>query len=641
MKKLITLFAFIALGLSVFAQGSPRMVLWEQFTNTSCGPCAGFNPSAEAYWDDNEDVVVAIAYHVWWPGANDPFYLHNVPEQQWRTNYYGCNSVPWTTIDGNKYNTNPSMGSIQAAINNQLAIPAPFSIDLSHVKSPTNEEVTVTMDITCTDDIAANMAAYIVVIETVVDYSSPPGSNGETHFTRLFKKFLPDNNGNALPASMAVNDNVVIEESWVLENFYDHTNLAVVAFIQNLSTKEVYQAAYSAPAGPDYVEPEIFDVTRPVTQICGDEFVPAIVIRNLGGVNLTSLDFEYDVDGGDTYTYTWEGDLEYTDAEEVLLPAISFTPDATNTFNVEILNPNGAPDPNPANNTATVEFEESTETSMNVEMQLFVGAYASDISWDFYDSNGEILASGSGYGTNEIIEQQLPMDNSGCYGFRLYDSSGDGFAGGGYLKLKDNGLVFAYITDELEDIIDIPFNALNPLTAPMDFEATVNEYDISFSWTAPSKAVLQGYNIYEAADMQTPINASLIEATDYAFTVTGNGNYEFYLAAVYDEGMSDFVGPVFADINVGISELENGALNIYPNPVHENATLTFVLKESAQVEVSVYSLVGSLVYELTAKTLNSGQQNLQINTTSLEEGIYFVNLMVNGESITKKITVLK
>lgn len=641
MKKIITFFLFLFVGVLVFGQGSPRMVLWEQFTNTSCGPCAGFNPQAEAYWEDHQDEVVGISYHVWWPGANDPFYQANTAEQQWRTNYYGCNSVPWTTIDGNKYNANPSMGAIQTAINNQLAIPAPFSIDLNHSLSGNNETVSVTMDITCTDDISGNMAAFIVVIETVVDFANPPGSNGETHFVNVFKKFLPNNSGTALPGSMNVGDSQLVEEEWDLQNFYDFTNLAVVAFIQNTSTKEIYQAAYSAPSGPDYVEPEIKEVTRPVSEICGDNFVPKVVVRNLGGVNLTTLDFEYNVDDADTYLYSWEGDLEYTDEVEVELPPISFTPSTTNTFNVTILNPNGEPDPNPDNNSESVDFGPAPETSTNIEMQLFVGAGGSDISWEFYSYDGEVLASGSDYGNNEIINMELPLDGGGCYGFTLLDSQGDGFAGGGYLKLYDDGLVFAYITDELEDIVDIPFHAMNPLAGPTEFQASVEDYDVTFEWTAPAKAVLEGYNIYEASDMENPINDALITETSYNYTVTENGDYEFYLAAVYDEGMSDFVGPVFIDINVGIEELQNGDFNIYPNPISQNAQIALTLKKNAQVEWSIISLTGSIVMESALQTLSAGQQMINLNTGNLEDGIYFINLKVNDESITKKITVIK
>lgn len=641
MKKNFTLFLFALMGTLLFAQGSPRMVLWEQFTNTSCGPCAGFNPQAEAYWAQNQDQVAAIAYHVWWPGANDPFYQHNISEQQWRTNYYGCNSVPWTTIDGNKYNTNPSMGSIINVINAQLDVPSPFTINLDHSMSGTNETVSVTMDIECTADVSGNMKAFIVVIETEVDFSSPPGSNGETHFAHVFKKFLPDNNGTDLPSSWTIGDTESITEEWDLQNFYDFTNLAVVAFVQNTSTKEVYQAAFSAPSGPDYVEPEIKEVTRPVSEICGDSFVPEVIVRNLGGVNLSTLDFEYDVDGEETYTYTWEGDLEYTDEAEIMLPPISFTPSGTNTFNVTILNPNGEPDPNPDNNSKSVDFGPAPETSTNIEMQLFVGAWGSDISWEFYNYDGDILASGGDYDNNAVVDMALPLDGGGCYGFALFDSQGDGFSGGGYLKLYDDGLVFAYITDELEDIIDIPFHAMNPLAGPTEFNATLEGYDIAFEWTAPSKAVLEGYNIYEAADLETPINDALITETSFDYTVSGNGSYEFYLAAVYDEGMSDFVGPVFLDINVGIEELANGDFKIYPNPITQNAQLTFDLTENAQVEWGMYSITGSLVIESTPQTMSVGQQKVNINTENLEDGIYFLSLKINGETSTKKVTVLK
>jgi hypothetical protein len=641
MKKFFTLALFFGLVAFAFSQGSPRMVLWEQFTNTSCGPCAGFNPTAEAYWEANQDQVVAIAYHVWWPGANDPFYQDNTAEQQARTNSYGCNSVPWTTIDGNKYNTNPNMGSIQNAINNQLAIPAPFSIDLNHSMSGDNSTVTVTMDITCTDDISANMVAHIVVIETVVDFSSPPGSNGETHFTRIFKKFLPNQNGTALPSSMSVDETFQVVESWELANFYDFTNLAVVAFVQNPGSKEVYQASYSPPSGPDYVEPELFEVTRPLSEICGDNFMPEVVVRNLGGVNLNTLDFEYSIDDGDVYTYSWEGDLDYTELTEVTLPAISFTPGATNTFNVEIMNPNGEEDLNPDNNTATVEFGPSTETSTTVDMQLFVGAYGSDISWEFYNYDGDVLESGSGYMNNEIIEMQLPIDVGGCYGFTLFDSQGDGFAGGGYLKLYDDGLVFAYITDELEDVVDIPFNAMNALAAPTDFNASATDYMVDFEWTAPSKAELLGYHIYEASDMDNPINESIISGTSYTYTVSGNGNYEYYLVAEYDEGMSDMVGPVFVDITVGINELENGEFSIYPNPAIDEIQLNFSLNENAVVSWSLYTLSGSEVSNSSEKNLQSGPHIMQIDASNLKDGIYFLNLNINGQTVPRKVSVLK
>jgi len=423
---------------------------------------------------------------------------------------------------------------------------------------------------------------------------------------------------------------VVLEDLHIVA-FISETHQEIVSGINSTLT---FEAAY------DY-DVTISDVLFPLSQACAGDLAPRIEIKNYGDITMTSADIEYSVNGGDTYTYAWTGELEYTDSEELVLPGIPYDLEADNNLIITISNPNGVADENPNNNEMSTNFEAATETSTNVTMQLFVGAYASDISWEFVNGDGEVLAGGSGYGTNEIVDMELPVSGSGCYTFYLYDSGNDGFAGGGYLKLYDDGLNIAYITDELESVWDMTMSPFNPLAAPADFEAVTVDYDISFAWTAPSKAALQGYNIYESADMDNPINTSLIETTDFNYSVTANGNYEFYLQAVYDEGNSDLVGPAFADINVGISELENGEMNIYPNPVYDHATLAFTLKESAQVDISVYSLVGSLVYEMATETLKVGSQNVKLNTTQLEEGIYFVNLVVNGESITKKITVLK
>ena len=141
--------------------------------------------------------------------------------------------------------------------------------------------------------------------------------------------------------------------------------------------------------------------------------------------------------------------------------------------------------------------------------------------------------------------------------------------------------------------------------------------------------------------MATPINSTLLTEESFAYTVTSNGNYAFYIVAEYDEGSSDYIGPIFADITVGIEELETGAINIYPNPVSNLASISYTLKEESQVSINVYNLTGSLVIDFPTHKQNTGDQMVQLNTSDLEEGLYFVKLQINNQVITKKITVLK
>lgn len=638
MKRFFTLAFFTLSIVLVFGQGSPRKVLWEQFTNTSCGPCAGFNPQAEAYWADNEATIVPVAFHVWWPGANDPMYQNNIDEQQWRTGYYGCNSVPWTTINGNKFNANPNMGSIQSAINAELEVPSPFTIDLSHQKS--GDQVTVTMSITCTDDITADMVAHIAVIEKTIEFASAPGSNGETVFHQVFKKFLPDSDGNALPASMSVGESVTFEESWTVTGFYDDLMLGVIGFVQNTSDKYVYQAEYSAPIGPDVVDAFAKEIIEPKELSCGNTVSPKIKVQNLGGIELTSFDVEYSVNGGDVHVYNWTGSIQFLSNAVIDLPEISAAINPTdNEIEVNITNTNGEEDSNPDNNTLTKNFD-SPQTGEEVVMESYLGSqYAEELSWILYDPSGNIVAQASYASSNngQTIEETFTLTETGCYSLVWTDSYGDGFNGGGWCKVYSNDELFATFNSFTSEYT-VPWFAQigEPLMPPVDPTATITDHDILFEWSAPSKAALLGYNIYEGSDFDNPINDVLIEEESYNHTVEGNGDYAFYFTAVYEEGESEMAGPVEASITVGLNELSSNNVSIYPNPVNDFINIVTTSTETS-VNVNIYSVSGELVYN----SIEENASTIKISTNDLDNGIYFVELIINDEKTIQKVSVLK
>jgi hypothetical protein len=639
MKKLFTfLLLSLIVGISALqAQRAPltnidrNLVLVEIATGTWCYYCPGAAMAADELVA-NGDPVAVVENHDGDSYAN--IYSNT------RNSYYNVSGIPTGNFDGvlnyvGGNHTSSIYNSYLPIVNQRMAIQTPFDVDFTFTDNG-NNNFTVSADISKVGDYSNDVVMHVFVTESEI----MEAWQGQDHLDYVNRLMVPDENGTALDFSNG--NNIVEEVSFDLNPNWNRDNCEIVVAIQDMATKEVQNTAKASmlQATFDY-DATISQVYYPLQQVCGDELAPRIEIKNYGGINLTTADIEYSINGGDVAVYSWTGDLAFTETEDINLPAIPFTWDATNTVTIAVTNPNGQDDENPNNNSVDVDFDAATSTSMNIDMQLFVGAWGSQISWEFYNGDGDIIAQGSGYGNNEVVNMTLPVDNSGCYDFYLYDSAGDGFAGGGYLKLKDNGTVFAYITDELEDVLDIPFHANNALASPSDFSYTLNNYDIDFSWTAPAKATLLGYNIYEAGDMTTPINASLITETSYAYTVAGNGNYEFYLVAVYDEGSSDMVGPLFVDISVGINELSNNDLNIYPNPAYDITNLSFNLKESSSVEVSVYTLVGSKVLEISSQELAAGDQVISINTNSLDEGVYFINLQIDNKIITKKINVIK
>jgi hypothetical protein len=92
----------------------------------------------------------------------------------------------------------------------------------------------------------------------------------------------------------------------------------------------------------------------------------------------------------------------------------------------------------------------------------------------------------------------------------------------------------------------------------------------------------------------------------------------------------------------GIKESDVASeFTIYPNPTNDKSTISFYLTESSLVNMDVYNTMGSIVYSSPAKTMNVGNQQLIVDATELPNGIYFVNLTIGNQIVTKKISVLK
>lgn len=80
---------------------------------------------------------------------------------------------------------------------------------------------------------------------------------------------------------------------------------------------------------------------------------------------------------------------------------------------------------------------------------------------------------------------------------------------------------------------------------------------------------------------------------------------------------------------------------IYPNPAKEYATVSYQLIDRAKVSLEVYNMLGSLIKTVTPGQLFSGQKQTQLNVSDLENGQYFVKLVVNDETAdVMKLTVM-
>ncbi len=90
---------------------------------------------------------------------------------------------------------------------------------------------------------------------------------------------------------------------------------------------------------------------------------------------------------------------------------------------------------------------------------------------------------------------------------------------------------------------------------------------------------------------------------------------------------------------VSINDLKNVTrLAVYPNPVSNKLTIEFELAYAMDVQLRLLNTLGQDVGSKSLGTLYSGHQNLewQISTGKIPNGLYFLDLVLNGEHAVVK-----
>ena len=238
------------------ANAVPRTVLMETFTSSTCGPCVNGNVNITQILNANQGKWACIKYQMSWPGNGDPYYTL---EGGVRRQFYGVNSVPRQEIDGG-YDGNSSSVT-QADFDAAYNTPAFVGMDAYMVMDTVKQHLTVGVNIDPKMDLPSTAKLFIGIVERKT--TKNVGSNGETAFFWVMKKMIPDANGTSVPATSGTPFskyfNYTFNGSYRLppngKSPIDHTkehsveefsDLVAICWIQNSSTKEVYQACISS-----------------------------------------------------------------------------------------------------------------------------------------------------------------------------------------------------------------------------------------------------------------------------------------------------------------------------------------------------------------------------------------------------------
>lgn len=514
---------------------SPRMVLQEEFTSSTCGPCAGANPTFHTWLTAHPDIYTVIFWHCNWPSpGNDPMYLQNTIDNGYRISYYGVNSIPWAIVDGNVYD-NVGNQLNWLTIQNRSAVPSPFEITVQHRLNTAEDSIFVTMLVRCTEAVAAPMVAENVVIEKHIHFTSAPGTNGEKDFYNVMKKMLPDKNGTAMAPGYEAGDYTVMEYGWKLANVYTNSELAAICFVQNTQTKEVYQAANSSAdeiGMPFDNDAELLSVGNYSTLSCSGKISPVVEVRNNGNNILTGLAIKYRVNGEPESTYNWSGSLPKLGKITLTLPEYTFTPQESNTVQIYTVDPNNATDQYPKNDTASFIITEPAVTHDYMMVTVRTDNAPEETTWDVRAEDGTVIKTGGPYTqTLHMYKDTVYLPTAACYTFTIYDSGNNGICcgnGSGVYFISTSspsttiktGNIFGskefteFSMDWPQGMNDRKENGMAVYPNPFDGKATV-----SFSTGSQGNVTMSLYDVY----------GSVVKVIDAG--ALSSGNHELELSA--------------------------------------------------------------------------------------------------------------
>ncbi|MBR3915030.1 MAG: T9SS type A sorting domain-containing protein [Bacteroidales bacterium] len=160
---------------------------------------------------------------------------------------------------------------------------------------------------------------------------------------------------------------------------------------------------------------------------------------------------------------------------------------------------------------------------------------------------------------------------------------------------------------------------------------------LHIDWDAPEEGNPVGYNIY--------VNGELIEEN-----FTGNSYSDVTIAgdlyddkhvhiaevvAVYENGMTSVAAIAIIDNDwTNVAETEDVNVMIYPNPAKDVVRLS--TDNGQQTTVRIYNVMGMLI---GTRLVTSATDEIEINVSDYNPGVYFFNIQTEQGNVTKKIIV--
>ncbi len=608
---------------SIYFTGVQRKVLLEEWTSSTCGPCAANNPTVDAFISARFDSLVPIKYHMNWPApGNDPMYAYNPTQANDRRFYYGVNGVPHVIMDGVVIPTYPysNAPSLPDAFYPRKNVGTPISMTVTDTRLPGD---TIKTDITVQVIAPLKAGQYYLrvhAIERKITYATPPGSNGESIFYDVFRKAYPTSLGTVVPTAVG-NYNFTFKYKLDLPTWVD-SMIYTAAFIQNDATKEVLNSGKARNYTLENILTSNFNgmpVEKPVIDFgfSDEENYSGAIIANESMSNTFAYEFF-----------------------ESSFPAPGWkivNPDAGITF-AQFTGANG-----PSfggNKSVKLDFYSysSTGRADTLYSKIFTGLNAADtlkFDWAYAEYSSQY--------TDRMIVK-LSQDGGLTFPYTLFDKSGSALATApsttnSFTPTAGQWKTFSY---GLSMLIPVELTA---------FTASAIGSSVELRWQTATEKNNLGFEVQRKLGNEfvtighvrgngTTTHSQLYSYKDKDLAA---GNYMYRLKQVDYNGAFEYSKIV--EIEIATPKTFSLEQN-YPNPFNPTTKINFNLAVDSKVMLKVFNLLGEEVRTLIYGNLSAGSHKIDFNAANLNNGIYIYKLEavgIDGSTFTdvKKMTLIK
>ena len=220
---------------------------------------------------------------------------------------------------------------------------------------------------------------------------------------------------------------------------------------------------------------------------------------------------------------------------------------------------------------------------------------------------------------NSGVEVSLEWKNGGvdaeCSYIVSYESGVEIFSGKG----RQQGTFFSWIYDcSCQSIM------IQNCESVKNFNVIVGNNSVELKWEKPDTEGVVHYEIYRDTEL-------IATTEDLSFTENDleNGTYYYNVRPIYENCYGAIEGQeVTYTLNVDETNITD--VMIYPNPTNDFVKLSTV--NGQQSTVRIYNAFGMLVDEIEFDS-----EEMEINLSDYNSGIYFINIKSENGTIVKKI----